>query len=173
MSSHSPLLVYTKWVPDSNVSTGAEPSYKPAFTGLTAHEIRAASAAIDATGTHWVVNVTFTTRGADVFRQLTRDAVLACPNQTPYCPQRHIAIWLDLTQTDMDHWDDAAYAAKVSQVFDLSCLAGMTATSVCPKLLSNPVMLQEIYGGSAEVGSAFTEQTATDVAKAINSTSHA
>jgi preprotein translocase subunit SecD len=171
-TSHSPLLVYTKWMLDSNVSTGAEPGYKPAFTGLTAHDIRTAIPAIDASGTHWVINISFTARGADLFRRLTHDTMLACPNQMDNCPQRHLAIWLDLTQMDINNWDDPRYAAKVSQLFDLSCLMQITATTVCPKLLTDAVTLQEVYGGNAMITSDFTERTATDVAMAINSTSH-
>lgn len=168
-ASRSPLLVFTKWVADPNANNGPEPGFKPAFTGLTSHDIQGASAAIDASGSSWVVNVSFTLRGKDLFAQLTRDNVAACPNPGPVCSQRHLGIWLDLTQTDIDRWDDPAYAAKVSQPLDMSCLARTSATTVCPKLVSDPVTLQEIYGGTTAIVVG-TEQFAKELAKAINST---
>ncbi|HYM97242.1 MAG TPA: hypothetical protein VET26_08075, partial [Candidatus Sulfotelmatobacter sp.] len=36
-------LVYTKWVPDSKVTNGPEPGYKPAFVGLTGDDISSAN----------------------------------------------------------------------------------------------------------------------------------
>ena len=163
------MVVFTKWVPDRNAGNGPEPGYKPAFTGLTSHDIQRASVGADSTGTLGVVNVTFTPRGAELFKQLTRDSVTACPSAD--CAQRHLAIWLDLTQKDVDSWDDPAFAAKVSQPFDLSCLAHVTAATVCPKLLSNPITLQEIDGGSAQIA-AVSKQDANALVDAINSASH-
>jgi hypothetical protein len=77
-----------------------------------------------------------------------------------------------LTQSDIDNWDDAAHADKVSQPFDLACLAHMTAATACPKLLTNAITLQEIDGGRAMIGGALTQQTANQLADAINATSH-
>lgn len=175
-SSHGLLVVYTKWVPDANAVAGPEPGYKPALTGLTSHDIKQASAAIDSMGTSWVVNVAFTSRGADLFQQLTRDNVAACPSGGGdtiigrNCAGRHLGVWLDLTQADIDNWDDSTYAAKVSQPYDLNCLAHMTATSACPKLLMDAVTLQEIDGGNAQIAVA-TRQDANTLADAINSAS--
>jgi hypothetical protein len=121
------LLVFTKWVPDANVWTGPEPGYKPALTRLTGHDINRASAEINMTGLNWVINVSFTPRGRELFRQLTRDNVQACPGPSQDCPQRHLAIWLGLSQTDIDTWTDPTYAFKVSQPYDLGCLAHNTA----------------------------------------------
>ncbi len=56
-------LVYTKWVPDTKVTGGPEPGYKPAFTGLTGDNIQSATAVIDQNGIGWVVNVVFTSSG--------------------------------------------------------------------------------------------------------------
>lgn len=139
------LVVFTTWVADANVNNGPEPGYKPAFTGLTGHDIQSASPIIDSTGTAWFVNLSFTQRGANLFAKLTRDNVAACPSD---CAQRHLAIWLDLTQADIDKWDDPIYVGKVSQPYDLPCLVRSLPTVVCPKFLSNPITLQEITGAA-------------------------
>jgi preprotein translocase subunit SecD len=177
-ASQSLLIVYTKWVPDGKAGTGPQPGYKPAFTGLTSHDIHRASVAADSTGTVWFVSVTFTPRGADLFKQLTQDNVAACPGDarsatSANCAERHLANWLNLTQRDIDNWDDPTYADKVSQAFDLDCLAHGTAATACPKLLTNAITLQEIDGGSTMIGGAFTEQSANMLADAINAASHA
>src|SRR5437868_8831354 len=120
-------LVYTKWVADAKATGGPQPGYKPAFTGLTGDDIQSASAVIDQNGVGWVVNVVFTSHGADTFSRLTRDNVAACPgdpNTTPSanCAGRHLTIWLDITQSDIDQWEDPLHAAKVSQTYDTGCL---------------------------------------------------
>jgi len=91
-------LVYTKWVKDDKVTGGPVPGYKPELTGLTGDDISSATATIDTTGTTWVVNITFTSAGADKFGKLTQDNVAACPGDTAtvataQCPERHLAIW--------------------------------------------------------------------------------
>jgi preprotein translocase subunit SecD len=171
--SHSVLLVFTKWAPDANVRGGLEPGYKPALTGLTGHDISNASAEIDMTGINWVINVSFTPRGRELFRQLTNDSVSACPGPTQDCPKRHLTIWLDLSQTDIDSWSDPTFAAKVSQPYDLACLAHRTASLVCPELLTNPTIRDEIAGGTTMIAGNFTKQSATELADSINSTAHA
>lgn len=167
-------LVYVKWVPDSSVTGGPEPGYKPQLTGLTGDDISNASAAIDPTGTSWVVNVSFTSRGGDLFDTLTRDNVAACPGDpntsaTANCAGRHLGVFLDLTQTDINNWHDAAYVGKVSQPYDPNCLATQTEGVVCGKFLTDPVTLQEISGGQATISGNFTQQSAQDLATGINS----
>ena len=162
-------LVYTKWVPDDKVTSGPQPGYKPAFTGLTGDDIQSATAAIDQNGVAWVVNISFTSRGGNLFDTLTRDNVAACPGAGTDCPQRHLTIWLDLTQADIDHWEDPAYAGKVSQPYDSACLAAQTPDTICGKFLTDPVTLQEISGGNATISGSFTQQSANDLATGINS----
>jgi preprotein translocase subunit SecD len=167
-------LVYTKWVADAKVTGGPEPGYKPALTGLTGDDISSASASIDSTGTSWVVNVSFTSAGATKFDNLTRDNVNACPGDpnttaTANCPQRHLSIWLDLTQQDIDNWEDPSYVAKISSPYDPSCLATQAQGTICGKFLTDPVTLQEIAGGQATISGAFTQQSANDLATGINS----
>jgi preprotein translocase subunit SecD len=167
-------LVYTKWVADAKVTNGPEPGYKPAFIGLTGDDITSASSQIDQTGTSWVVNVSFTGRGATVFDQATAANVAACPGDTTTsatanCAQRHLAIWLDLTQKDIDNWENASYVSKVTANYDTACLAAQTASTVCGKFLTDPITIEEIAGGSATISGAFTQQTAQDLATGINS----
>ncbi|TMB79862.1 MAG: protein translocase subunit SecD [Chloroflexi bacterium] len=167
-------LVYTKWVPDAKVTAGPEPGFKPALTGLTGDDISAASATIDSTGTSWVVNITFTGSGATKFDNLTRDNVAACPGDSATsaaanCAQRHLAIWLDLTQKDIDNWEDPTFAGKVSSPYDSGCLAAQTPDTVCGKFLTDPVTREEIAGGQAQISGSFTQQSATDLATGINS----
>jgi preprotein translocase subunit SecD len=167
-------LVYTSWVPDDKVTNGPEPGFKPQLTGLTGNDISTASASIDQNGTSWVVNITFTQAGANKFDDLTRANVAACPGdpatvQTANCPQRHLAIWLDLTQADIDHWEDPAYVGKVSGAYDPQCLAAQTPGTVCGKFLTDPITLQEISGGQAQISGTFTQQSANDLATGINS----
>jgi preprotein translocase subunit SecD len=167
-------LVYTKWVKDDKVTGGPEPGYKPALTGLTGDDISSAVAQIDPTGTSWVVSIQFTSAGASKFDALTRDNVAACPGDTATvasanCPQRHLAIWLDLTQKDIDSWEDSSYAAKVSSAYDPGCLAAQTANTVCGKFLTDPITQEEIAGGQAQISGSFTQQSANDLATGINS----
>lgn len=167
-------LVYTKWVPDSKVTNGPQPGYKPAFVGLSGNEISSATASIDQNGLSWVVNVSFTSAGGTTFANLTRENVAACPGdpntvQTANCPQRHLSIWLDLTQKDIDNWEDAAYVSKVSSPYDPGCLATQTASTVCGKFLTDPITLQEIDGGQATISGSFTQASANDLATGINS----
>jgi preprotein translocase subunit SecD len=168
-------LIYTKWVADAKVTGGPHPGYKPAFTGLTGDDISSATAAIDQQGVGWVVNVSFTSRGSGIFGDLTTANVAFCPgtpgvDATASCPQRFLTIWLDLTQKDIDNWEDPTYAGKVSGYYDTVCLATATPTTVCPKLLVDAITQQAILGGQATIsGQTFTQQSTNDLATGINS----
>lgn len=174
-------LAYTTWVPDPKVTGGPEPGYKPAFTGLTGNDIASATAAIDPNGIGWVVNVTFTARGADLFATLTRNNIAACPgdpNTTPAanCAERHLSIWLNLSQLDIDNWEDPAYLAQVSRSYDPTCHTSGTSTGICPKLVVDAVTLAEIDGGNATIsggGSGYTRQAAEALVAAIKPISQA
>ena len=160
-------LVYAKWVADAKVTGGPQPGYKPDITSspLTGDDIQSASAALDQNGAFWVVNLSFTSHGADVFSKMTRDAVAACPGDGTDCPQRHLSLWLDLTQNDINHWEDPDYVRVVSQRYD----TGHNATDPTPKLLIDPTTLQEIDGGNATISGAFTQPQAVNLATGINS----
>jgi preprotein translocase subunit SecD len=171
-ASPSALVVFTTWVADRKVTNGPQPGNKPAFTGLTGHDIQSATPAIDSAGTSWVVYISFTQRGTNLFAKLTRDNVAACSIDSGTggnCAQRHLGIWLELTQADIDNWEDPTYASRVSQPYDLSCLTHLSSTTPCPKLLSDPITLEEIVSGNAALTCACTQQGAKELAASISS----
>src|SRR5579864_791332 len=166
-------LIYTKWVPDAKVTNGPEPGYKPQLTGLTGDNIQSANASIDQNNIGWVVNVTFNSVGATRFADLTRAAVAACPGDpstvtTASCPQRFLTIWLDLTQSDIDQWENPGFVSNVSAPANTGCLAAQAPGTVCGKMLTIPITLQEIDGGQAVISGSFTQASANDLATGIN-----
>src|SRR5205807_8561823 len=121
--------------------------------GLTAAHASSATPALGQSGT-WELDVSFNQQGAVVFDNLTRANVAACPRdpntrQTANCAERHMGIWLDLTQKDIDNWENADYVAKIYAPYDPGCLSQQTSTTVCGKFLTNPVTIEEISGGAA------------------------
>jgi preprotein translocase subunit SecD len=163
-------LVYTKWVPDAKVSGGLVPQYKPQLTGLTGDDITSASAGLDPSGIGWVVNISFNQAGSDLFGKLTTANVAACPDTTTTgdCPGRHLTIWLDLTQNDINHWEDATYANTVNSNYDPNCLATKGPEATCPKYLVDANTISPILGGQAFISGSFTQQQAADLATGIN-----
>jgi preprotein translocase subunit SecD len=166
-------LVYTKWVPDAKVTGGPYNGYKPQLTGLTGDNISSASAGLDPNGLGWVVNITFNSAGADLFGKLTTANVNACPGDpntvsTANCPERHLTIWLDLTQNDINHWEDATYANTVAGAYDQNCLATKGPEATCPKFLVDANTITPILGGQAYISGNFTQAQATDLATGIN-----
>jgi len=154
-------LVTTSWVADPNSKfngpEGISTGFKPQITPLTGDMITGASAQLDANGVSWVVQLTFDSRGTDQFGKLTTAAVNACPGAGTDCPNRHIAEWLDLTQADIDHWDDPGYAAQVSLPIDQG-----------GKLVTNPTIIDPILTGTAQISGNFTQATAKDLATLLN-----
>jgi hypothetical protein len=161
--------VYTKWVPDANVYGGPQVGYKPSMTGLSGGDIATVTARNDTNTTSggWLVDITFTPRGRDLFAALTRDNVAACPGDATIdnnatCPQRHLTMWLGLTQADIDRWEDATYAGAVSQPWGSG-----------GKLLGDLLTLTEVDGGEVLVTGNFTQKDAQDLVAAIHPTSYA
>ncbi|HEY2599002.1 MAG TPA: protein translocase subunit SecD [Candidatus Dormibacteraeota bacterium] len=166
-------LVYTKWVKDAKVTAGPQPGYKPALTGLTGDDIASANPSLDPNGVGWVVNISFTSHGSDLFGKLTTANVAACPGDpavstTASCPERRLTIWLDLTQNDINHWEDSAYATTVSGTYDPNCLATKGPNATCPKFLVDANTIQPILGGQAYISGGFNQASATDLATGIN-----
>ncbi len=161
-------LVYATWVADSRVTNGPEPGYKPAFSGLSGYDISSATASMDTTGTSWVVDVSFTSSGAATFAQLTRDNVAACPGDpntvaSANCAERHLGIWIGLNQNDIDHWTDSTYVEVVTQPWTPS--AGTSDPR--PKFVTDPITLEPITGGTAQIGGAYTQAEAQRMAADI------
>jgi len=166
-------LVYVSWVPDAKVTNGPEAGYRPKLTGLTGDDISTATPTIDQSGTQWVVSIQFSSKGSQLFDTLTRNNVAACPGDvqtvpTANCAQRHLAIFLDLTQDDINKWDDADFVSKVSAPYDPQCLATQTVGKVCGKFLTDPITIEEISGGNAQISGNFTQKSATDLATGIS-----
>src|SRR4029077_3091942 len=140
--------------------------YKHELVGLTGDDISSASGTIDQNGVAWVVNITFTSHGSGVFDTLTRNNVAACPghpatNPNAGCPEPVLTIWLDLTQSDIDNWDNPGVQAQLLQRYDSG-----------GKLLVDAITDTEISGGQAQIsgGSAgSTQAQANDLATGINS----
>jgi preprotein translocase subunit SecD len=145
-------LVLTKWVKDPNApSDSPEPGYRPQLTGVTGDMLTSASAAVDTQGTGgWVVNLQFNSAGAALFGSLTTAAANACtPGQ---CAENFLTWWLDLTQNDINQWDNQNYVQLLLQT----------------KFVTNPQTNGAIPGGQAQISGGFTQQTAQQLAANLN-----
>src|SRR5579872_4131925 len=151
-------LVLTKWVKDPNAPADSpEPGYRPQLTGLTGDMLTSASAAIDTNGTgQWVVNLQFNSQGAALFGSLTAAAANAC--QPGACPENHLTWWLDLTQNDINQWDNQVYVANLLKPVDFG-----------GKFVTDPFTQGAIPGGQATISGGFTQQTAQALAANLNS----
>jgi preprotein translocase subunit SecD len=151
-------LVITTWAPDSSVTGGPFPGYRPRMTQMTADMLQSASASLDPNGgTAWVVNFQFNGAGAGIFSQLSTTAYNACgAGQSGTCPQSRITNWLDLTPADIANWNTSA--TQVYQPFDTG-----------GKLLSDPYIQQPITGGSGFIQGNFSQQSAQNLATSLNS----
>jgi preprotein translocase subunit SecD len=151
-------LVITTWVPDSSITNGPNPGYKPQMTSMTADMLESANAELDPNGgTSWVVAFQFNSAGAGIFSNLSTTAYNACGSSgTGSCPQSHITNWLDLTQDDINNWNDRAN--QVYQPFDSG-----------GKLLSDPYIQSPITGGNGIISGNFTQQSAQNLATSLNS----
>ena len=148
-------LDFVKWVKDASVTGGAEPGYKPQKTGLGSEQVNSASSSLDSNGINYQVSLSFNSEGASVFGKLTSDAVNACPSTD--CPERHIAIFEDLTDQEIANWAQLAPTLSL----DPNVPGG--------KLLTDPRIIAPITGGQAQITGNFTQQTAADLAVQINS----
>jgi preprotein translocase subunit SecD len=151
-------LVITTWVPDSSITNGPNPGYRPQMTSMTADMLQSASAELDPNGgTSWVVAFQFNGAGAGIFSTLSTTAYNACgQNGTGTCPQSHITNWLDLTQDDINNWNTRA--DQIYQPFDSG-----------GKLLSDPYIQSPITGGNGIISGNFSQQSAQDLATSLNS----
>ena len=156
--SQNAHLDFTTWVPDKTAqAVGEAPAgYKPKFTGLGSAQIASASSGLDSSGLNYQVLLNFNSDGAALFGKLTSDAVNSCPGDGVTCPTRNIAIFEDLSQSDIDNWD------KVESTIALPPTEG-------GKLLTNPNILNPIPGGQASITGNFDAASANQLAVQINS----
>lgn len=153
-------LVITTWVADPTVTGGAQPGYRPKLSGINSDSLTSATASLDQNGLNWAVNTTFNGTGSEQYGKITTDAYNSCPTDPNGCPTRHITFWLDLTQDDINQWQDAAVANKLSANVN----SGATG-----KLLTDPVIINPITGGNGQITGNFTQQQAKDLATLLNS----
>jgi preprotein translocase subunit SecD len=148
-------LVTTKWVKDPSVTTGPYPGYKPQITGLRSDMLTGANAQLDTNGGGgWVIQFTLNSAGANIFSQLSTDAYNACTQSD--CPERHIAEWLDLSQDDIDHWNERA-----NQLYVQYDNGG--------KLITDPTIQSPITGGQGQITGQFSQESAKNLATLLNS----
>ena len=144
-------LVVTTWTPDASVDDAPYPGYRPEVTPLTSDMITNAQAVRNPDG-DVAVQVRFDSQGSEIFRNVTAQAAAACPHQD--CPQRHVTMWLDLTQDDVNRWHERAH--------DL-----YRPFSHGGKLLTDPVVTSPISGGSAQIAGDFNQQQADELARRL------
>ena len=144
-------LVLTRWVSDPHApSNSPQQGFRPELTGLTGDELTSASPGIDPQSSQWVVNLQFNSAGAALFGTLSTAAFNACqPNS---CAQNHLTWWLDLTQNDINQWDNP------------SVVADLLAT----KYVTDPFTQNPINGGQATISGGFTEQSAKALSANLN-----
>jgi hypothetical protein len=161
-------LVYTTWVADAKALGGPEPGYKPALTALTGAHVTEVSATKDTTDATWDLNISLDPAGTQLMSTLTRDNVAACPDTSPNpdCAQRYLAMWVGLTQNDIDSWEDLARANEVSRPVGVGCDAQAASGASCAKLVTNAVTTAEIDSGEIAI-SGFTQTEAQDLVNAI------
>ena len=148
-------FVITTWVKDPSVVNGPYPGYRPQMTLMyrgTLASVRPAKVVREPSGgDYWVVQFTLDSEGAQVFGSLTRAAAAACAGD---CPERHLAMWLDLTQDDVDNWNERATVAY-------------RPVSQGGKLLSDPYILSPVTSGQGFIQGNFSQQEATTLARRL------
>jgi len=159
-------LDFVTWVKDPNATAvgQAEAGYKPQLTGLGSSQVVSATSGLDQNGLQYAVNLTFNGDGASQFSKLTSDAVAQCPGDGVTCPTRKIAIFEDLSASDIANWSkvDPATGQTVESLVALPPEQG-------GKLLTNPNIIQPIAGGTATITGNFDANSARDLAIQISS----
>jgi hypothetical protein len=146
-------LVITKWVKDPSVVNGPWPGYRPQMVLAYRGTLASVRAARDpGGGNDWVLEFTLDPEGTQVLGSLTKDAVVACSGFD--CPERHIGNWLDLTQDDVDHWNERA-------------MSEYRPVSQGGKLISDPYVTVPITNGQGHIQGNFSHQEATDLARRL------
>jgi preprotein translocase subunit SecD len=157
----SAQLVVTTWTKDPTFNDWPYPGYRPAISPITSAMVTGASVARNPAGEP-VVQVALDPQGAEIFRKLWVEAAAACPHSD--CPQRHLTMWIDLTQDDVAHWDQRAH-----QLYRPFYQGG--------KLLTDPLVLSPRSGTgttdgptgpSIQIAGNFNQQQAEDLAHRLH-----
>jgi protein-export membrane protein SecD len=146
-------LVTTTWVKDPSIIVGPNVGYRPQITPLTADMLSGASAALDQNGTSWVVDLTYNSQGASILNNLTTKQYNACSQQG--CPEQFMTQWLDLTQSDIDHWN--TLEPNLYKPYDQG-----------GKLLVDAVTQSVIPAGQMQITGSFSQDTAKNLAVLLN-----
>jgi preprotein translocase subunit SecD len=142
-------LVTTTWVKDPSITVGPNVGYRPQITSLTADMLTNASASLDQNGTSWVVNLTYNSQGASILNTLTTKQYSACSQQG--CPEQFMTQWLDLSQDDINHWNERE--PQLYKPYDQS-----------GKLLVDAVTQSVIPAGQMQITGNFSQTTSKNLA---------
>jgi len=164
-------LDFVTWVKDPNATAvgQAEAGYKPQLTGLGSSQVVSATSGLDQNGLQYAVNLTFNGDGASQFSKLTSDAVAQCPGDGVTCPTRKIAIFEDLSASDIANWSkvDPATGQTVESLVALPPEQG--GRQVRPADVAQR-QWQQAYGGHivpVGVHSEFVAGAAVDVVEDV------
>ncbi len=142
-------LMVTRWVVDPTATSGPHAGYRPEPIGMNESMVSRAAARRADSG--WVVDVTVDQRGTVALTQATAAAASACPAD---CPERHLAVWSNLTSADIASWSQTAGALSRPYA------AG-------GKLLTDPLVNEPIRSGQLEITGFTSEHQAEMFAAAI------
>ncbi|MHB8572338.1 MAG: protein translocase subunit SecD [Candidatus Dormibacteria bacterium] len=142
-------MEFFKWVPDSSI-TGL--GYRPQSFGLTGDLLQDATVGADNVG-NVAVDLTFNEQGANLFGTATQAAV------SKSGMENQIAIFLDLTPSDIANWADPTVRNRVMQPVNQG-----------GDLLTNPTIQAAILDGHAQItGGNLTAETARDLVLQLKS----
>ncbi|MGH7922070.1 MAG: protein translocase subunit SecD [Candidatus Dormibacteraceae bacterium] len=155
-------LVTATWVADKSITKGPFPGYKPQIvTDLPSKDLQSATAALNSSGSGWVVNLQFNQQGAAVFGRIStaaNNAYVRAPSNPP--ATAFVSEWLDLTQQDVDNWNQVA-----------DTVSGQYPQAKGGKLVVNPVVQQPTTNGQVQIsgGNIKDSASAKNLANLLNS----
>lgn len=145
-------LTITTWERDPTVQAGPHPGYRPRLTALNESSVVTARAERDSESNGWQVRVQLTNDATAMFAAITTQAVSACSLD---CPERHVAIWANLTPSDVAEWNQRAMTASMPY-------------SKGGKLLIDAYTIQPITSGNLAITGPLSQEQAEHLADALN-----